>query len=267
LSTGILMVAAISVLALLAMRLLHRRMALARLKNDMAATVSHELKTPLSSIRVLVDTLLDADDLNADSAREYLRLIAQENERLTRLIQNFLTFSRMERNQYAFHFAPVAGRQIVEAAVDTVRQRLNVPGCRFEMQLEEALPEIIADSDALATAIINLLDNAVKYSVDPRHIILRARVTNGSVIFSVQDHGVGIEPREAKKIFRQFYQVHPHLSQPDRGCGLGLSIVQFVVTAHGGRVSVETEPGRGSTFTIEVPVAATTADRRKEVVA
>src|SRR6185436_8029045 len=104
--TGVLVMAAMGVLALLAVRILRRQVALARLKNDLAATVSHELKTPLSSMRVLVDTLLGSNKLTEQTTREYLELIARENERLSRLIQNFLTFSRLERKQQAFHFAP-----------------------------------------------------------------------------------------------------------------------------------------------------------------
>ena len=134
------------ILTLLAVRLLRRQAALARLKNDLAATVSHELKTPLSSMRVLVDTLLDSEKLDDSTVREYLQLIARENERLSRLIQNFLTFSRMERNKYTFHFVPLPARQIVDAAVEAVRERFAAPGCHFEVQVEGDLPEITGRS-------------------------------------------------------------------------------------------------------------------------
>jgi signal transduction histidine kinase len=263
--TGILGVAAMGILTLLAVRLLRRQTALARLKNDLAAIVSHELKTPLSSMRVLVDTLLNSETLNEQTTREYLRLIAQENERLSRLIQNFLTFSRMERKKYTFHFAPLPVQQIIDAAVEAVRERFAAPGCRFDLQVEPDLPNVMADSDALATALINLLDNAYKYSEDIKHIVLCVRVENGRVAFSVKDNGIGIAPCEMKRIFLRFYQADQRLSCKGGGCGLGLSIVQFIIAAHHGGVSVDSEPGYGSTFTISLPAAAATSARKEAI--
>ena len=253
--TGILVVAVMGILTLLAVRLLRRQAALARLKNDLVATVSHELKTPLSSMRVLVDTLLDSEKRGDQKTREYLQLVAQENERLSRLIENFLTFSRMERRKYTFHFKSLPARQIVNAAVEVVRERFAAADCHFEVQVEPDLPDIVADPEAMPTALINLLDNAWKYSDDAKRITLRARVSNGTVAFSVQDNGIGIAPRETKKIFQNFYQVDQRLSRRGGGCGLGLSIVQFIVAAHRGRVSVESAPDQGSTFTISLPTA------------
>jgi signal transduction histidine kinase len=216
---------------------------------------------------VLVDTLLDAEKLNEQTVREYLQLIAQENERLSRLIQNFLTFSRMEQKKHAFHFAPLPARQIIDAAVEAVRERFNASGCRFEVQVEGDLPCVVADPEALAAALINLLDNAHKYSEDIKHIILRARTENGNVFFSIEDNGIGIPPRETKKIFNAFYQVDRRLSREGTGCGLGLSIVGFIMAAHRGSVSVESQPGRGSTFTICLPAASGAPVIRKEAIA
>jgi signal transduction histidine kinase len=251
--TGLLVVAAMGVLTLLTVRLLRRQAALAKLKNDLVATVSHELKTPLSSMRVLVDTLIESDQLEEQKTRDYLRLIARENERLSRLIENFLTFSRMDRRKYAFHFEPLPARQIVETVIEAVGERFAAPGCRFEVQVEPDLPKIHADPETMPTALINLLDNAWKYSDDSKVIILRAWAENGNVAFSVQDNGIGIAARETRKIFQNFYQVDQRLSRQGGGCGLGLSIVRLIVTAHHGHVSVESELARGSTFTISVP--------------
>jgi signal transduction histidine kinase len=266
--TGIAVVGAMGVLAVIAVRAVRRQMTLARLKNDLAATVSHELKTPLSSMRVLVDTLLGSEKFDEQRTREYLQLIAQENERLGRLIQNFLTFSRMERKKYTFHFSPLPVRPIVDAAVEPMRGRFAAPGCRLEVEVEENLPSILADPDALVAALTNLLENAHKYSEEAKHVVLQARAVNGSVTFSVKDNGVGITSRELKSIFQPFYQVDQRLSRKGSGCGLGLSIVQFIVAAHRGTVAVESQPGNGSTFTLSLPVASTkTASIGKEAIA
>lgn len=265
--TGILVVAGMGVLTLIALRVVRRQITLARLKNDLAATVSHELKTPVASMRVLLETLLDSEKFNEQQTREYLQLIAQENERLGRLIQNFLTFSRMERKKYTFHFSSLPPRQIVDAAIASVRERLDAPGCRIDVRVEDNLPPVMADSDALATALINLLENAHKYSEEIKHIVLCARAENGSVTFSVTDNGIGIAPRERRRIFQPFYQVDQHLSRKGSGCGLGLSIVQFITTAHHGSVSVESQPGCGSTFTISLPAASEAMSIRKEAIA
>src|SRR5262245_28551302 len=265
---GIAVVAAMGFLSLIAVRLVRRQMTLARLKNDLAATVSHELKTPLSSMRVLVDTLLASERFDEQRTRDYLQLISQENERLGRLIQNFLTFSRMERKKYTFHFSPSPVRPIVDAAVEPMRGRFTAPGCRLDVQVEENLPAIVADPDALGAALTNLLENAYKYSDEIKHVVLRARAQNGSVTFSVKDNGIGITSREQKRIFQPFYQVDQRLSRKGSGCGLGLSIVQFITTAHHGTVSVESQPGHGSTFTLSLPVATSeTLGLRREAMA
>jgi len=265
--TAIFVMAGMGVLTVVAVRLVRRQIALARLKNDLAATVSHELKTPLSSMRVLVETLLDSEHLEEEKTREYLQLIAQANERLGRLIQNFLTFSRLERRKHKFHFSPLPARQVIDAAVRSVGGRFDAPGCRLDVQIEDKLPPVMADPDALATALINLLENAYKYTEEIKHIVLRARMENGRVIFSVKDNGIGIAPRERRRIFQPFHQVDQRLSRKGSGCGLGLSIVQFITTAHHGSVSVESQPGCGSTFSISLPAAACATSLGKEAIA
>jgi signal transduction histidine kinase len=250
---GVLMFATVIVLAAGALRLVRRQMALTQLRNDLVANVTHELKTPLASMRLLVDTLLNSQPLHEQTAREYLQLIAQENLRLSRLIDNFLTFSRMERNKYAFGFKEVPATDIVEGAITAVRERFNAPGCQFETRIDPNLPSVVADADALVTAVVNLLDNAYKYSGEEKQITLSASAENGSVFFAVKDNGIGLSPRDTKRIFKRFFQVDQRLSRSGGGCGLGLSIVKFIVTAHHGSVRVESQPGRGSTFTIVLP--------------
>jgi signal transduction histidine kinase len=252
---GALVVATVIGLAGLALGLVRRQAALTQLRNDLVANVTHELKTPLSSMRLLVETLLNTPQLDEKITREYLELIAKENVRLSRLIDNFLTFSRIERNKYTFDFKEVSATAIVEEAAATVRERFNTPGCQFNFQVAAALPSVVADADAMVTALLNLLDNAYKYSGESKQIELAAAAQNGSVFFTVKDNGIGLTPRETKRIFRRFYQVNQSSSPATGGCGIGLSIVQFVVTAHRGTVRVQSEPDRGSTFIVTLPAS------------
>jgi len=248
---GSVVIAAMTVLAFFIARGFGRQVALARLKNDLVANVSHELKTPLTAMRALVDTLLDTERFDEKTTREYLQLLATENARLSRLIENFLTFSRLERNKFKFESKRVRPLEIVVSAVTAMGER----GQALESHVAENLPAIRADEDALVTALLNLLDNAWKYSGDNKRIVLQADARNGHVCFSVEDNGIGLSPRECRRVFGRFYQADRRLSKTTSGCGLGLSIVQSIVEAHHGSVRVESEPGRGSTFTIEIPAA------------
>jgi signal transduction histidine kinase len=250
--TGILVVVVIALLAMLAARYVSRQMRFTRLKNDLIATVSHELRTPLSSIRLLVETLLDNRCGNPEQTLDYLGLIANENKRLCRLVDNFLTFSRMERNKRVFAFIEVDPREIARLAVDAVHERFAAADCRPELDVESNLPAVLVDRDAMVTVLVNLLDNACKYTDAPRRIGLRVYHADGCVCFAVKDNGIGMSRRAVRKIFDRFYQVDQRLSRRAGGCGLGLSIVKFIVDAHHGEIRVESRPGQGSTFTVRL---------------
>jgi len=252
-SAGFLVVAVMAAMGVFAGNIFRRQMRLARLKTDLVAAVSHELKTPLASMRLLVDSLLDDPRLDPVKTREYLQLIAGENLRLTRLIENFLTFSRIERNRQRFDFEPVQPVGIIQTAAHIMRERLQPPACRFEIEAAPDLPLLRADEDALITVLLNLLDNAHKYSPNGRQISVRAHHAAGEVIFEVTDNGIGIAPGDQKRIFRRFYRVDQRLARETTGCGLGLSIVDFIARAHGGRVTVTSRPGEGSTFIVRLP--------------
>lgn len=251
-----LMTAAVVALALVALRGVARRLRLAGMRTDLVATVSHELKTPVASTRLLVDTLLEDLVFDPKKTREYLELIARENLRLSQLIGNFLAFSRMERQKYAFVFAPKKAEDLAQSAIAAAGGRFQEPGCELTVDIASNLPEIQADEGALVTALVNLLDNAYKYTPDPKQITLRAYRNGENVCFDVRDNGMGIAPRDLKKIFRKFYQADTRLARTGGGCGLGLSIVRFLVEAHGGRVSVASDPGKGSTFTVALRAAS-----------
>ena len=252
---GTLMIVLMLVAGGFASQAVGRQMKLNRLKNDFIATVSHELKTPLSSMRVLADTLLEGNYKDQKQATEYLQLICKENKRLSGLIDNFLTFSRMERNKQAFEIVKTSPASIARAAADALKTKFNKGRCEFKVEIGEDLPDVSADYDAMVTVLVNLLDNAYKYSNDDKHIELRVFTEDDSVCFSIVDNGIGMSPRSIKKIFKRFYQVDRSLSRHAEGCGLGLSITKFIVDAHKGSISVESSPGEGSTFTVKLPTA------------
>jgi signal transduction histidine kinase len=252
--TAALFILAIVVLAALMARFVSRQMKVARLKNDLVASVSHELKTPLSSIRVLVDTLLEGQYRDERRVQEYLELVSRENARLSRLIDDFLTFSRMERNRRAFELVPTDPAEVVDAAVSSARERFEAAGFRLDVEAAPGLPRIMADREAMVTVLLNLLDNAYKYTEEDKRVAVRAFERNGRVVLEVEDHGIGMSARACRKVFDRFYQVDESLSRRTGGVGLGLSIVRFIVEAHAGSVRAASRPGHGSTFTVELPV-------------
>jgi len=254
--TGLVVIALILGSGVVAAKSIGRQVRLNTLKNDFIATVTHELKTPLASMRILVDTLLEGNYRDSNQVTEYLQLISKENERLSRLIDNFLTFSRMERNKQAFQMRQVNPASIARTAAEAVKTKLGRGDCRFETDIPDELPPIRADHDAMVTVLVNLLDNAYKYSNADKRITLAVAAGDGQVRFTVSDNGLGIPRRALKKIFRRFYQVDRSLSRRVEGCGLGLSIAKFIVDAHQGRIAVESKPGQGSTFTVTLPAVS-----------
>jgi len=253
--SGVLVIALILAAGGLAGRVVTRQIRLNKLKNDFIATVSHELKTPLASMRVLVDTLLAGNIKDQQQAVEYLQMTSKENERLSRLIDNFLTFSRMERNKQGFEMVRTSPGAIAHDAAEAVGSKFNSDSrCNFDIRIDENLPDVLADHDAIVTVLVNLLNNAHKYSDNDKQIGLRVSTEDGFVCFQVTDNGVGLSRRAVKKIFKRFYQVDRSLTRRAEGCGLGLSIVKFIVDAHKGSISVESRPGEGSTFMVKLHV-------------
>ncbi|MEO7319705.1 MAG: HAMP domain-containing sensor histidine kinase, partial [Chthoniobacteraceae bacterium] len=200
-------IGAVAVIAITAAITVGRQIALHELKTTSVATVAHELRTPLASMRMLVDTLREGRYRGESQLQEYLDMVASENLRLSRLIDNFLTLSRLERNEHAITLQPTSAREVIEQAVHAMRAKLEVPGCHFTWDENEALPDILADRDAMVVVLVNLLDNAVKYTGEEKRIDLRARDASGRVFISIQDNGIGLSKSERKNVFRRFYQV------------------------------------------------------------
>ncbi len=251
--TGVLTTLAVLIIAGTAALALNHQFALNELKNTSVATVAHELRTPLASMRMLVDTLREGRVRSEEQRSEYLELIAAENERLSRLAENFLTFSRLDRGTQPLRLESLAPSDIATRAVAPLQPRLDAT--LFTLDVPLALPNIRADRDALAQVLANLLDNALKYTGDEKRIALRASRDADSVVFTVEDNGIGLTPAERKAIFQPFYQADQRLSRSREGCGLGLAIVRRIVDAHGGEITVASEPGKGSVFTVKLPLA------------
>lgn len=234
---------------------LSRRIILRELSNDALAVVSHEMKTPLASVRMFVETLLDRRYAGGPAqADQYLRLIAQENRRMERLIEGIAMLSRIERGGGRV-LAPeiVEVADVAAAARSQLQARLNAVD--FAANLAEGLPPLKGDADALTAVLVNLLDNALKYSGPEPVIRLNVSASGADVLFEVSDRGPGISPREQDKIFERFYQVDQRLARGQEGLGLGLSIVRSIARAHGGEVGVKSAPGEGSTFIVRLPKA------------
>lgn len=236
-----------------AARILGREVRLTRLKNDLIATVSHEMRTPVASMRILLDNLIDGGADDPHQVREYVELLSKENHRLAAIVESFLTFSRLERRHWKLERAPVTVDDIVHAAVEPLGEKLRAPGCQLTLEVAPGLPSVQGDRGALVTVVGNLIENALKYSGDDKRIAVRARTARAGVCIEVEDNGVGFSRREARRLFEPFYQVDRRLSRTAGGCGLGLSIVKSIVEAHEGLVEARGEPGKGATFSVTLP--------------
>lgn len=243
-------------IAFLAALTLSRQLELRELRTTAVATVAHELRTPLASMRMLVDTLREGRVRGEDQVREYLDLVAKENDRLSRLAEDFLTFSRLERGKQQLKLEPVAPRVIAEQAIAGLRPRLEAPGCTFTYDVPSDLPPVRADRDALTSIISNLLDNALKYTGDAKQIALWVRPARDAVVFAITDNGIGIDRAHLRRIFKPFQQVDDRLSRQGEGAGLGLAIVLKLVALHRGKLHVDSSVGSGTTFSVRIPVAS-----------
>jgi signal transduction histidine kinase len=253
--TGVLTTLSVILIAGVTAIALHRQITLKELKSTSVATVAHELRTPLASMRMLVDTLREGRYRGDVQLREYLDLIASENERLSRLAETFLTFSRLDQRVAPIQRNAVAPSIIVQEAVAPLQMRLQANGCVFSQNVAADLPLVFADRDALAQVLTNLLDNALKYTEGNKRIELSVNREASFVNFAVKDNGIGIPEEERRDIFKPFYQADRTLSRSREGSGLGLAIVRRIIDAHEGEIAVASEPGKGSVFTVKIPTA------------
>jgi signal transduction histidine kinase len=233
-----------------------REVRLAELKSNFVASVSHDLKTPLALIQLFAETLELGRVRSSERAVEYYRIINTEAKKLTRLIENILDFSKMEAGLRPYRMAPTDVGELVTKVLREMDSQFSQGQFTVRAAIEPGLPRLAMDCDAVEQALENLLANAMKYSGESREIDVTARRDGDQVVLDVTDHGIGIPRRELKRIFRKFYRVESELGGGPQGCGLGLAIVDHTMRGHGGHVLVESEPDRGSTFTLCFPIPA-----------
>lgn len=224
-------------------------------KTTFISSVSHELKTPLTSIKMFVEFLTKNKKLKDDlETQKYLRIIHAESERLNRLVDNVLDFSRIERGVKNYQFEFEESAAVIRSVVDGFNYHAEVHDIEIELELQEPLPEIKMDRLAVSQALINLLSNAIKYSVDKKPVKVSAGVNGHFLTIRVQDRGIGIKPKHLDHIFDDYYRVEENEAANIAGTGLGLSVVKHIAEAHGGSVFVESVYGKGSTFTLSLPL-------------
>jgi len=236
-------------------RSVNKQVALARLKSDFVSNVSHELRTPLALIRLYAETLELGRISTQEKKNEYYSIIRKESERLSALINNILDFSRIEagRKEYDFRETDIAA--LVRNTLDSYRYQIEQQGFALEEEIDPGIPAVKVDREAIARALVNLVNNALKYSDNEKFLTVRLYRDQSVLKLEVSDRGIGIERNEQARIFEKFYRTCDPLVHNTKGSGLGLSLVRHITQAHGGDVEVESTPGRGSKFTVWLPLA------------
>jgi signal transduction histidine kinase len=240
--------------AYLLWRDVRREVQMAEMRSQFVSSVSHELKTPLTSIRMFAETLRLGRSKDMETQNEYLDTIVNESQRLTRLLNNVLDFSKIEQGKRLYRPEPASLYEIVESAARAMEYPLSQQGFRIDVQTDDGLPEVRVDRDAIEQALLNLLHNAMKYSGESREIGLHLKKKGSHALIQVIDRGIGIDPQDQKHIFEKFYRIPSPENERIVGTGLGLALVFHIVEAHGGHLELESASGKGSNFSIYLPL-------------
>ena len=227
---------------------------IARLKSDFISTVSHELKSPLTSIRHLSDILASDKVKSEDRKQEYYEVIQQQGVRLTGLIDNLLDFSKLEAGKKRYQFETLMPTPYFSRLVELFRRRISDEEFIVNIDIDDSIGTVSIDPAAMSQVVNNILDNAYKYSGESKLMLVSAKQVDDQFMFSVIDYGFGIDKSEIPKIFDRFYRIGDPLTREVKGSGIGLTIVKQIVEAHQGTIHVQSQIGAGSTFTILLPI-------------
>jgi signal transduction histidine kinase len=241
--------------AFLIVRDISRESETTRLKTEFVHNISHELKTPLTLIRLYGETLQRKEDLKKGERKEAYEIITKESERLSHLINNVLDFSRIEMGRKEFDFKKGTLTQIVRDTLESYRYHLEKKGFSVKKEIASDLPEMSFDGEAIASVLVNLLSNAMKFSPKIKEVTVKLFKDDGNAVLQVADKGIGISPKDVSRIFRRFYRVKNEIVSEAGGSGLGLTLVKHIAEAHGGWIKVESEPGKGSIFSVILPLS------------
>jgi signal transduction histidine kinase len=240
--------------AYLLLRDVHREVQMAEMRSHFVASVSHELKTPLTAIRMFAETLVMGRTAGEQTTSEYLQTIVNETERLSRLVDNVLDFSRIEQGRKIYRMQSISLTDVVRSAARAMQYPLSQLGFTLKLSIDDSIPTAQADADALEQAILNLLANAMKYSGEAREIEMRLGRIGNEAFIDVVDHGLGISREDQTRIFEKFFRVRSAETDRVAGTGLGLTLALHIVEAHKGRLEVSSELGRGCTFSVRIPL-------------
>ncbi len=226
-----------------------------RLKDDFISTVTHELRTPLTAVRSLAEILLTNPNIDAERLENFTGIIIKESDRLIRLVSQILDYEKIQSANLDWVIASLDLKEVVKDAVISTQQLIHDKNIAIDMDLAENVPAVSGDRDRLIQVMVNLLSNAVKFcNPDRGMIVVRLRAVNDQLRVEVQDNGIGIKPEDQTKIFEPFLQVKsPTLGRP-AGTGIGLTITKNIIDFHHGRIWVDSEPGKGTMLSFELPV-------------
>jgi len=240
--------------AVLIARDISRESETTRLKTEFVNNISHELKTPLTLIRLYGETLQRKENLSNEEKKDCYEIITKESERLSHLINNVLDFSRIEMGRKEFNLKKGYLQDVIRDTLESYRYHLEKKGFVIRKNISEDVPEMNFDGEAIASALINLLSNAMKFSPKEKEVSVKLFRDNMNIVLQVADKGIGISQKEIPKIFERFYQSENSIISEARGSGLGLTLVKNIIEAHGGTIEVESEVGKGSVFTVRIPL-------------
>jgi two-component system, OmpR family, phosphate regulon sensor histidine kinase PhoR len=221
------------------------------MRRDFVANVSHELRTPLAALKSVIETLRTGAVEDPELARDFLSRADAELDRLVQMVEELLQLSRIESGEVPLTLQPLEIREILATAVDRMEPQANKHGLNLTVNVDSAVPSVVVDRVLLERAVINLIDNAVKFTSEGGSIVVSAHSTDGMVTVEVRDTGEGIDPMDLPRVFERFYKADR--ARRAGGTGLGLAIVKHTIEAHGGNVKAESDPGRGSMFGFSIP--------------